>query len=180
MNPTAGLQSLADALKVAPPSDVRVRTRILQLTPLAGAGLQLPWDNEDVASQLDSVLQHREQQFPRNAFFRSAHAELEASKGDFDSAERIAQEACALPGATRDMRLRSAYYLVRLGRTDEAWAIVQQQLSSGAPYLTWANVLMQESAARSDQALGEFAMRVRSLLDPDNSSGAFFEKPTTE
>jgi tetratricopeptide (TPR) repeat protein len=169
------VQSLNEALRIATPTDVRIRLRLLQLAPIF-QGATLPWDNEEISGQLKSILDHRIQQAPDNATFRLALAEPSAWKGDLQTASRTAGQAVALPGANRDIRLRLAYYLARLGRMDDAWSIVQQNLQPGYPYLAWVKFLTIESNSRQDTNLAEFAARCRDLLDPTGEHAALFDQ----
>jgi hypothetical protein len=171
---------LEEASDLAPPSDVRVRLRMLQFAPLARPGSEIPWDPEVVAQELDTVLNHRLAEFPRSALFRAAHAETLAFAGDLETALRESEEACSLPGATRETHLRRAYYLARLGRADDAWEVVKNHLPPDAPHLTWASALLQEAAVRSDQDLAVFATKVRTYLDPTGLHPEFFAPPATD
>jgi tetratricopeptide (TPR) repeat protein len=170
------VQSLNEALRIAPPSDVRIRLRILQLAPILQSA-QLPWGNEEISGQLVSILDHRRLQAPDNATFQLAQAELSAWGGNLQNAARTAEQAVALPGANRDIRLRLAYYLARLGRSDDAWTIVQANLRPGDPYLAWVRFLIMESNSRQDSNLAVFAARCRTLLDPTGEHTAFFDQP---
>jgi len=171
-----GFETLKEAYSIAPPSDIKVRIRMLQLAPLLKNPSDLPWSNEKIASELDDILRHRSKTSPQSALILSAMADLSASRGNLNDALKLAENASSLPGAIRDFSLRKAYYLILMNREQEAWLIVQQNLAPGFPYLTWANALMQESLAQDNQALYNFAEKVRSFLDPDNLHSDFFSK----
>jgi hypothetical protein len=157
--PTA-FEKLNEAAKLAPPSDVRTRLRMLQYSRLATSENPIPWNSDTVAQELDGILAHRLQEYPENALFNAAKADLLAFKGDLRAALAASERACSLPGATREMHLRRAYYLVRLDRMDDAWSVVSSHLPADSPYLSWANSLASEAIATDDSGLAAFAIRV--------------------
>ncbi|MFH1676780.1 MAG: tetratricopeptide repeat protein [bacterium] len=172
--------ALNEAVKIAPPTDARVRIRILQLTSLAPAGTDIPWDIGAIASELEKICDHREKQFPSNAFFKSARAEVYAARGDFKNALVTIEKACALPGATRDFRLREIYFLIKLGRIEDARGIAEKYVPSGSPYLLWVFSMMLESLSKNDEALGRFALEMKDRIDPKGEHDDFFVAPSPD
>jgi tetratricopeptide (TPR) repeat protein len=171
---SAAFESIAEALKIAPPSDIRTRLRAMQLSVLATDKIKAGWDNAKVKSEVAGIVAGKAKRYPGNVLYQFADAEIKGSNGDLAVAEKILKEACALPGATRDMSTRWAYYLCRLGRDEDAWAIVQREIQPNTPYLTWVTFLGQEALARSDKALAGFASRVRDYIDPGRVHDDFF------
>ncbi len=161
------VEYLNEAATIAPPSDVRTKLRMLQYSPLVSPETEAPWDSSEVASELESILSHRLAEFPNSAFIRAAQAELQGCRGDLQAALATIEESCALPGATREMHLRRAYYLARLGGMDDAWSVVEEHLPPGCPYLMWANMLAMEALALSDPNLADLALRVRDRVSGD-------------
>ncbi len=155
---------LDEAYRISPPSDVRVRVRILQYAPLAPDDLELPWEFDAIADELQAILPHRMDRFPGSALYRAAAAELQAYRGNLENALTLIEGACALPGATREMQLRRGYYLARLDRLDEAMQVVEDSLSPGDPYLAWMNLVGMEALERNDPELASLALEARDYL----------------
>lgn len=170
-----GFNSLNDALKIAPLSDIRIRVRLLQLSHLAGKDVPIPWNNDAIVLEITNIINYRKQQHPENALINMAEAEIKAYRGNIAGAVNSMKKACSFPDANRDMYLRLAYYLVRSGKPEEAWEIIVQHLPPESPYLHWAKIILQEAIVKSDSKLRNFAERVREHLDPSNSHSDFFE-----
>ena len=171
---SAAFELLNEAVKLAPASDIRTRLRMIQFSRLAVSNVKPPWDEEALVGQLEKDVRHFEERYPKNGFCRSARAELAGCRGDIEGAASIYEEACAMPGATREMFFRWAYFLARSGRLEEAWKVVESHLPPQSPDLTWASQLELEARVNSDDVLKQFASLVRDRLDPKGEHSEFF------
>lgn len=167
--------NLNQALILATPSDIRTRVRILQFSSLAAEGVELPWNTNEIAADLDELLNYYEQKFPLNSFYKAARAELIGFRSDLEGAVSKYTEALSLPGATRETAYRLGYWLAREGRVDEAIEIVRLSIPSESPYLMWVTAVELEAEVRADSNLMEFAAQIHAHLDPMERHGEFFE-----
>jgi tetratricopeptide (TPR) repeat protein len=167
-------ESMNEALQIAPPTDIRTRSRLLQFSRLASDDVETPWDNGTIASELESAAEPRIERYPENPYYRAALAEVEGYRGTLDEALRILLEAGDLPSASREIRIRTAYYLARLGRTDDAWDLIEANVQPGTPLLLWPSLYEQEAEIRSDESLALFATMLRNHLDPLGDHRSFF------
>jgi len=172
-------ESLNEALVISPPADIRIRSRLLQFAQLASGDIEIPWDNDAITAELQDAAESRIERYPENPYYLAALAEVEGYRGNLDEALRILIEAGELPVATREIRIRTAYYLARLGRTDEAWDIIEEHVPSGAPLLLWPSLYEQEAEIRSDEGLALFATMLRNHLDPLGDHYSFFSREET-
>jgi tetratricopeptide (TPR) repeat protein len=171
---------LNEAAALEPPSGIRTRLRMIQFSRLVRPGVEVPWDVEAVAAELEEMVDHWSGRYPHNSFYLAAKAELAGFRGNLDEALRIYAQVTELPGATRESRFRRAYFLARDGQVDEAWRIVEEHFPESSPYLTWASELEQEAAAQSDANLAMFSTMLRNRLDPVGNHGDFFATPSNE
>ena len=79
----SAFKSLDEAAKPAPPTDVRVRERLLEFSLLESKNLHAPWDEKEIGSELTGIVAHREQQYPESAVFKWAEAERKRRRGGF-------------------------------------------------------------------------------------------------
>jgi len=172
---------LNEAVRLAPPSDVRTRLRLIQFAPMAipQSGETL-WDEDTIVSELQDNLDHWISRYPANSYYNAAQGELAGYKGNISRALEYYTAATTLPGATRETWFRYAYWLARDGRMDDAREVAFAHLPAGAPYLTWATMLVAEAEATSNPGLAEFASEIVSRLDPANEHAEFFESPIGE
>jgi len=167
-----------EALRLSPPSDLRAKLRIMQY----GISLKTfdgSFDNLDtIALPDESVIGHWESAYPENAFFKSVRAEMYGWTGNYDDALAEIETACGLPGATREMHYRMAYFLALTGSIDEAISIIETHVPPGSPYLTWVLALDRETESRRAESttiaanLETFAQALRDILGTSSDDDA--------
>jgi len=167
-------ESMTDAVELSPSSDVRTRVRLLQFARLASGETRTPWDNDSVAAALENSAGQWAARYPRNPYFVGALAEVEGYRGNLEEALGMLREAEDMPAVSRESRIRSAYYLARLERTDEAWDIIERHVPTGTPLFLWPSLYEQEAAIHSDDDLAQFATMLRNHLDPLGDHFDFF------
>jgi len=170
----AAFEKLTAAYDVASPTDVRTRLRMLQFANLSGEDLEVPWEAEEIISELETMLDVLRKKYPENSYYMSAEAEVEGFNGNFTRAIEIYEGARELPGATREMYFRQAYWMALNGDPDGAFELFASRIPSRSPDLMWAKMLKVESGVTGDESLTEFAGLVIIHLDPDREHAQIF------
>jgi hypothetical protein len=172
------IEQLNLAYSFAPPSDVRTRIRMIQFSPLVRATVEIPWDSQQLETELGALISKWRERYPASAYYLSANAEYNGCRGYLGGLNEAYQDyaaACELPGATREMFFREACYLSRINRIEEAQEIMMLHIPSGAPLLTWASMFAQEAWQLQDAVPSSFSYMIRTRIDPENLHADYFE-----